>query len=240
MIDARRQEFEESESSNSTVLDNVMYKNALFCHRLALKHCIYLDQASVIGRWAIKGASEIIMSIKVLFNTFMLALVGFEDEEDLRLMRLWDRALNRTLPSATLLEDHMIKIGWCPCRLRHLFSNYSHNIVYYLSCLPRKSSRISDHTRCLSESMCLGDSIQRAFTCQHAMDCDSTCLSISPPMSKILSILKKRGIPLITCPPDFQNDVKLDVIEATRKVHYTAITHVWADGLGIEIALHCK
>ena len=240
MIDARREEFEKTEDSSCTMLDDLGYKNARFCHRLALKHCIYLDQASVIGRWAIKGASEIIMSIKVLVNTLMLALVQFEEECDLRHMRPWDRTLNCTLPSATLLEDHMINTGWCPFRLRYLFSNYSYNIVYYLSCLPRKSSRIPDHTRCLSENMCLGDSIQRPFMCQHVMDCDGTCLSISPPMTKILSILKKGGVPLISCPFEFQDDIKLDVIEATRKVHYAAITHVWADGLGMKIALKCK
>ena len=94
---------------------------------------------------------------------------------------------------------------------------------------------MADHTRCLDEGMCKGDSIIEgiAFRCLHTNDCDGACLAKSPPMEKVKSIIKEGEIPLITCSLTNLDELQLDVIKAAQSTDYTAINHVWADGLGM-------
>ena len=49
------------------------FNSARDCMKLALKECVYLDQAHVIGAWHIEGAIEIMLSIKVLLNSVATA-----------------------------------------------------------------------------------------------------------------------------------------------------------------------
>ncbi|KAL8743885.1 MAG: hypothetical protein Q9190_003806 [Brigantiaea leucoxantha] len=51
------------------------------------------------------------------------------------------------------------------------------------------------------------------------------------PKQKVIDIIKDGGIPLITAHRNSTGQIKLDITKANRKVKYTAITHVWADGL---------
>ena len=52
-------------------------------------------------------------------------------------------------------------------------------------------------------------------------------------MEKVKSFLNEGGIPLITCSRVSSDILALDVVKATKGVKYTAISHVWADGLGM-------
>ncbi|KAK0511608.1 hypothetical protein JMJ35_006181 [Cladonia borealis] len=103
----------------------------------ALLECVYLDQVHVVGTWQIKGAYEVILSVKILLNSFLTAL-----------------------------------------------------------------------------------------------NCESSTKSWAPPMEKVKSFLNEGGIPLITCSRVSPGNLALDVVKATQGVKYTAISHVWADGLG--------
>ena len=62
---------------------------------------------------------------------------------------------------------------------------------------------------------------------------DGACLAKSPPMEKVKSIIKEGEIPLITCSLTNLDELQLEVIKAAQATDYTAITHVWADGLGM-------
>ena len=197
--------------------------------RHALTECVHLDQVHVVGRWQIKGAHEIILSIKVLLNSFVTAL-------EMRSNNIWpwDYGLCYVPPSGTLLERHMINHSWCSFRLQHTFASFPYNTIYYLACLPKNGRRIADHTHCLEAKMCKGDSINdETFRCQHTSACDGTCLARAPPMEKVKSFLNEGGIPLITCSRVSSDRLALDVVKATKGVTYTAISHVWADGLGM-------
>ena len=196
--------------------------------RDALSQCVYLDQMHVVGTWQIKGAYEIILSIKVLLNSFLTALDCQTN------IKPWDYGLCYVPPSGTLLERYMVNHGWCPFRLHHTFASFPYNIIYYLACLPKNGRRIADHTHCLAAKMCRGDSINdETFRCQHTSACDGMCPARAPPMEKVESFLNKGGIPLVTCSRVSSDRLALDVVKATKGVKYTAISHVWADGLGM-------
>ena len=194
----------------------------------ALLECAYLDQVHVVGTWQIKGAYEIILSIKVLLNS-VLAALNWKCN-----ISPWDYGLCYVPPSGILLERHMINHNWCPFRLHHTFASFPYNTIYYLACLPKTGRRIADHTHCLEAKMCKGDSINDAtFRCQHTSACDGTCPARAPSMEKVKSFLNEGGIPLITCSRVSPDRLALDVVKATNGVKYTAISHVWADGLGM-------
>ena len=212
--------------------------------------CVYLDQMHVVGTWQIKGAYEVILSIKILLNSFLTAIIRERTFTDWALLarydfppgtslnrqtiKPWDYGLSCVLPSGTLLERHMINHSWCPFRLQHMFASFPYNTIYYLACLPKNGRRIADHTHCLEAKMCKGDSINdETFRCQHISACDGTCPARVPPMDKVKSILHEGGIPLITCSRVSLERLALDVVKATQGVKHTAISHVWADGLGM-------
>ena len=217
------------------------------CVEHALLECVYLDQVHVVGTWQIEGAYEVILSIKVLLNSFLTALNCHIYMDNGRnyvrpsgtllegsTIKPWDYALCCVLPSGTLLERHMINHSWCPFRLHHTFTSFPYNTIYYLACLPKNGRRIADHTHCLEAKMCKGDSINDAtFRCQHTSACDGTCPARAPPIEKVKSCLIEGGIPLITCSLVSPNRLALDVVKATEGLKYTAISHVWADGLGM-------
>lgn len=218
--------------------------------RHAMLECVHLDQPHIIGTWQAKGAYEVILSIKILLNSFVTALTRQSIMEkwtdNIRnkprripflegyMIKPWDYALCCVLPSGSLLERHVINHSWCPFRLHHTFTSFSYNTIYYLACLPKNGRRIADHTHCLEAKMCKGDSVNdENFRCQHTSACDGTCPARAPPMEKVKSALSEGGIPLITCSHVSPNRLALDVVKATKGVKYTAISHVWADGLGM-------
>ena len=75
--------------------------------KLALKQCVYLDQAHVIGAWHIEGAIEIMLSIKVLLNSFANAFCDLTWHP----LRPWNTGLSYVPPSRLLLERHMLNTG---------------------------------------------------------------------------------------------------------------------------------
>lgn len=210
-----------------------MVERAKTCLLLATKHCTHLDQNHVIGQ--LPGPwTEIILSIKVLLGTLATHLDLEKHTQDLLLP--WSRKFLTEPPSITMIKEHMIRHGWCPLRVREYFSRFSFGIIYYLASLPQNSTRKSDHGGCLALGTCCGDSIdpKTPFRCKHTMTgkCNGNCSYLPIPKAKIVDIIKSGGIPLVTAYHDSGSRLHLDIIRADMRVKYTAITHVWADGLG--------
>ena len=79
---------------------------------------------------------------------------------------------------------------------------------------------------------CIGDNVlDGQFKPQHVCGtpCPSEdmCPSVPSPMEDVERLIQHGKIPLISW-----NGSKLNVIEAGPGLRYTAITHVWAEGLG--------
>ena len=130
----------------------------------------------------------------------------------------------------------MIQHGWCPVRVRNNLSRFRFGVVFYLASIQQNSTRKANHETCIAEGVCFGDSIDPNLPvrCKNTMSgtCTGHCPSMPVPKQKVIDIIKDGGIPLITAHRNSTGQIKLDITKANRKVKYTAITHVWADGLG--------
>ena len=131
----------------------VRRKSACRCLRIALNHCLYLDQPQIF----INGpeepeleitSSQILLSIKILIDALLPAL---DLTADVRLMRNqlkpWSERLSREPPSATILTASMRRNGWCPFRLHHMLTQFSYQSLYYLA-RTKPRGRKADHSAC--------------------------------------------------------------------------------------------
>lgn len=202
------------------------------CLQIAMHHCLYLDQPHVIEAWQDEPGIEILLSIKVLMASLLSALKLPKSDDMISQLKPWSKKLGREPPSATILTAHMIRNGWCPLRIRHILPRFSYNTLFYLAETKPRGSRQAKHDTCLDKGSCEIDTTVQDCRCQHICRQSVPCLPQSPPMEKVNEIIKNNGVPLVTCVRDGRGGFNLDVIEAGPYVRYTAINHVWADGLG--------
>ena len=203
------------------------------CLQIAMHHCLYLDQPHIIEAWQDEPGVEILFSIKVLIASLLSVLNLPESDVMISQSKPWSKKLGREPRSATILTAHMIRNGWCPLRIRYILPRFSYNTLFYLACTKQRGFRQAKHDACLDKGSCEIDSTVQDCRCQHV--CRQplpSCRPQSPPMEKVTAIIKNNGVPLITCARNARGGFKLDVVEAGPGVRYTAVTHVWADGLG--------
>lgn len=194
---------------------------------LAIKHCCQLDQlpSSHFPRpWP-----EVLLSIKVLL-TSLATVIKWPKLIPRALLPLTGGQFSDPL-STKLLIKHMESTGWCPIRTRSILIRTPYHVAYYLACLAQNTSREADHTECEETGLCKGDSIE-GFEIKHRENCNKQCSTEEPSADRVASIISKGGIPLVSIVHETIDEYRVEIIEATRSIDYTAITHVWADGLG--------
>ncbi|KAI4176265.1 MAG: hypothetical protein LQ346_007903 [Caloplaca aetnensis] len=120
----------------------------------------------------------------------------------------------------------------CPHEVHRIrYQAMSLQTQHYLTCLKREMPS-SRHQHC-TERQCranlkdLGQYVVR----HQQEDCQCTHLFVN--VEEIISILSKGSLPLLRIlPAPLLSDIRVEVVEATPEVHYLALSHVWADGLG--------
>jgi hypothetical protein len=129
------------------------------------------------------------------------------------------------------LWKHMIENGWCGHQIRTLAKKCSIPTLYYLACLSRPSNG-EGHSECPKHPKCIKNGIDKEFRTHHALpDCNCDNAPVVNP-AKVMDILATGKIPLVSCTWDADGEPSLFVTEARPGSIYTAISHVWADGLG--------
>lgn len=132
-----------------------------------------------------------------------------------------------------LLLRLFVENGWCPYRARQLCRSYDYLVVNSLASLKRHAASRENHGRCIQlERCCAHDLIVDSpglYPFQHVDD--DNCKLVDIPREEIADIIKSGGIPLISMGLD-ENDLDLKVVRCTPHITYTAISHVWSDGLG--------
>ena len=187
--------------------------------REALHFCDQLDEP-----WDVLGWCETLLAVRILIGRLsMLAnitpsIVG---------------AKLQNTPSIALLWEHMVqRRSWCPHQVQHILTRVSHEVLYYLANLGRRERLGIDHKQCQHHDRCVANNIKDdSYSATHTtVDCD--CASIEAPATKMHSILREGGIPVVKYQEDSNGDPYLDYVEATPGAKYTAISHLWADGIG--------
>ncbi|KAF2153491.1 hypothetical protein K461DRAFT_278299 [Myriangium duriaei CBS 260.36] len=129
-------------------------------------------------------------------------------------------------------EDTMIANGWCRHQVFYLSSLLSRNAFAYVSRMKRSPRRQENHTVCLKEPWCIAYNIDMvSYRPRHVADgCDCDQVAIS--QDELAEIIAKEdGVPIIEMTSEDGNLV-LRVRNREREPSYTAVSHVWADGLG--------
>lgn len=125
--------------------------------------------------------------------------------------------------------ERLLNFGWCPSALQFLTLWFPGG-HYYLALLgPLKIQK--DHTRC-TEAECNYDQLNTSnYPVKHVHEnCNCRLLTISP--QEIAKAIDDNMLPLIQITDTTELSISLVAVEFDDSQGYTAISHVWGDGLG--------
>jgi hypothetical protein len=151
-----------------------------------------------------------------------------------RILLLPPRRLDRGLvmPSLDAIGRHMVKNGWCQHQLNTVFPQLTLPTLIYLANLRRHLRPGIDHRLCEAESRCIAYNIDdSSFQSKHLRD-SCPCEHIEASAEELYKILNDGGIPVLSCQRRPDDKVALRYIRASPALQYTAVSHLWADGLG--------
>ena len=129
---------------------------------------------------------------------------------------------------------------WCPTQVQYLSNTFSYHALVYLAELKRDVAEWIDHSRCAQEERCVAYNIDdKTFRGRHVENC-SGCLYAEAPLEEMMSILDQGEIPILKCDrrPDSPGKSLLSFARLSNSTRYTAVSHLWSDGLGIP-SLNC-
>ena len=165
----------------------------------------------------------ILFSIDILMDTLALNVLD-QDCKKRRSELLFPR---RTKGVASSL----LHVGKCGSLARRL--DLSSSELYHLMSLPSGSAN-EDHSTC-SETSCNRFDVKKEnyhtrHTAQHEEGL--MCKDIKVPESELVRLIRKSEIPLVRSTMDSDGNIKIAITNMSMYVDYTAISHVWAGGLG--------
>lgn len=135
--------------------------------------------------------------------------------------------------------DELLAKGWCIHQLRHLDRICTSSTTFsYLLQLEKSSARTVDHSVCREEPQCIAYNVDmRNYKSRHT-EPDCACPMVEVPYKRLLKTINSKSVPLISIEEvDIRGggapvDLALKVHTRTPESCYTAVSHVWADGLG--------
>jgi hypothetical protein len=136
------------------------------------------------------------------------------------------------MPASTkLLMSRMTAQGWCPSQMHSLFQKSNHYTLFFLSQLNRKRGKRKGHDSC-SARQCVANNVDMSHyeTIHRIPSC--RCNFVEIPKLRLIEIIKSGGIPLVSVHTGPRNMVEIRIETANPSTRYTAISHVWSDGLG--------
>lgn len=140
-------------------------------------------------------------------------------------IRLWAEQW----PISGFLRRLFAERGWCPSDLPRLSKLVSVNALCYVVTVRRKE--MVDHGRC-SEQECAVNNIDRdLYRTQHLQD-GCLCSQIEDTGQAACEILAEGSYPLVSLESFTNEFVRVKLIPYRSGMRYTAISHVWSDGMG--------
>jgi hypothetical protein len=143
-----------------------------------------------------------------------------------------------------LMDEHLLRAGWCKGEISNFMLECNLTCRYYLGQIDRHALR-KDHSRCDADHGCLAHQISNygSYRTVHTSRCgkDPQCEQIGPCISEIIGVLRQGAFPTIVLNSESSGDepaggCKVYVVPRQEKLPYVAISHVWSDGLGNQIA----
>ncbi|MCJ1269740.1 hypothetical protein MMC22_009633 [Lobaria immixta] len=126
------------------------------------------------------------------------------------------------------VAEALRQVGRCPSLLRRL-ELPAHDVYFLLSFGMWEGM----HGECTMDRCTLFDVDSKRYKPQHCSSCrDSACRSQGFDYKKLCEIIDRNQIPLVCSKVDRDSNVTIELQAGTLGARYTAISHVWAGGLG--------
>jgi hypothetical protein len=159
--------------------------------------------------------SLVVLSVHMLFYL----ISGILDSPDVL-------RTNLKTKSTQLLTQRMVENGWCRKRLNFIESTRTiYPVLYYMSSFRPPQGKNEDHQSCTAGKCLVTTGLVAP---SHRTD-DCQCHDVHVPLEQVLRIVAAGGIPLIRIGRLPSGEFGLEVVSYTRKIRFTAISHVWAD-----------
>lgn len=126
----------------------------------------------------------------------------------------------------------MNRQGWCKHQAQRMCrQTYSAIGLVYLASIRRHPAQWIAHSPCNTADHCIGYNVDNeTFQGVHVeMNCE--CEPVAAHEADMLAILKSGGVPVVRCKLRGLDRLTLQHVRASPSA-YTAISHLWADGLG--------
>ncbi|OSD08321.1 hypothetical protein PYCCODRAFT_10624 [Trametes coccinea BRFM310] len=134
---------------------------------------------------------------------------------------------NSRWPSRLIPNERLKRLGWCPSATATLSSRqFLIMIISNLAQLPPVVLPTASHVRCTKQACEFYTVWDPAAYAPRHVDPSCRCEYVRPPLDKVLDLLSRDIIPLVT-----YDGHSLQVLPADG-IPYVAISHVWAQGMG--------
>ena len=137
----------------------------------------------------------------------------------------------RQQPSAMVMKRHLEANGWCPVLAEDVLRRRSLAHVYSAAALVSHTTNFAMHDNCASSARCLAYNVDLgSFQPVHNTP-NCPCKPLKPDMAQIYRILEQKQIPIAHLTRETQAHISMEIEPADPRTQYTAVSHVWADGL---------
>lgn len=181
-------------------------------------------------------------SLKVADNVVHAYPGDFHKADEFQQPKIWFLAMEPGTDFASTFTRRLLRTwfghhGWCLAVVRSLHrENYS--TWYYLARIARLEEP-GKHRRCEEEHVCraydLTSQERQLYQPKHSISCDGSCPVLPKTLDqfeeKLHDIIRDNKIPMLSIKLGADDlDLSVEAYDGTQR--YTAISHVWGDGMG--------
>ncbi|EON67696.1 hypothetical protein W97_06839 [Coniosporium apollinis CBS 100218] len=129
------------------------------------------------------------------------------------------------------LQEHMLKMNWCPSDISRIMGKSSSNVIWYYANMQPPRAEM-DHSQC-KEVFCSRNQINSMgrYQLAHATE-DCECHLVQAKLEDLREVLAQGGIPVLNF--EEHNEIRKNAVSVHKgsKANFVAISHIWAEGLG--------
>lgn len=200
--------------------------------QIAASQCRFLDQPR---DWSqTHHLPEVLLSIRFLLDSLVIAAAEFDDRLDTSTKNQrypLGSEMESFPPSVLTIVNHMLQNGWCRHQCRWICERFTFNVIYYLASFRRRPST-RGHEACENNDHCVANNLDTTdYQCRHVKE-QCSCDFISTPSTELTKIIQRGQIPVVSFSRTASGELQQKIIRAEYSTKYTAISHVWNDGLG--------
>jgi hypothetical protein len=120
---------------------------------------------------------------------------------------------------------------WCPSVVNRIRNEYRPATASFIFSLPRGPPPLRDHSACTKARCTANDTQDLGYKSTHWQSC-TECAFSGPDPQDVIDVIDHGGIPLISVKFNALGGLGIEVVKATPKLNYFAVSHVWSGGLG--------